>query len=93
MQAAFTLYESRPDKGWGLTDCLSIIVMEQRSSLTRPQPKDYSACSQTLPRRLNSVKYHSLDELSRQGLDEIEHFRGRLFRDWEESDEHYAADP
>lgn len=29
MQAAFALYESRPDKGWGLTDCLSFVVMEQ----------------------------------------------------------------
>jgi predicted nucleic acid-binding protein len=30
MQAAFALYESRPDKGWGLTDCLSFVVMQQR---------------------------------------------------------------
>jgi predicted nucleic acid-binding protein len=30
MQAAFRLYESRSDKGWGLTDCLSFVVKQQR---------------------------------------------------------------
>ena len=28
--AAFVLYEARPDKSWSLTDCASFIVMEQR---------------------------------------------------------------
>jgi predicted nucleic acid-binding protein len=27
--AAVRLYEARPDKTWGLTDCLSFVVMEQ----------------------------------------------------------------
>lgn len=27
---AFELYKSRPDKEWGLTDCLSFVVMEER---------------------------------------------------------------
>ena len=27
--AALDLYESRPDKGWGLVDCASMIVMKQ----------------------------------------------------------------
>jgi predicted nucleic acid-binding protein len=29
-KAAFKLYRSRLDKEWGLTDCISFIVMEQR---------------------------------------------------------------
>lgn len=28
--AAFDLYANRPDKDWGLVDCLSFVVMEQR---------------------------------------------------------------
>jgi uncharacterized protein len=28
--AAFTLFKSRPDKEWGLVDCTSIVVMQQR---------------------------------------------------------------
>jgi predicted nucleic acid-binding protein len=27
---AFQLYQSRPDKEWGLTDCLSFVVMTER---------------------------------------------------------------
>jgi predicted nucleic acid-binding protein len=27
---AFTLYQSRLDKAWGLTDCISFIVMQER---------------------------------------------------------------
>ena len=30
MQAAFRLYEARPDKGRSLTDCLSFVVMQQQ---------------------------------------------------------------
>ena len=29
MARGLLLYESRPDKGWGLTDCISFVVMEQ----------------------------------------------------------------
>jgi len=29
-QAGFHLFESRPDKDWSLTDCISFSVMEQR---------------------------------------------------------------
>lgn len=28
---ALTLYQSRPDKTWGLTDCISFVVMQQQS--------------------------------------------------------------
>ncbi|UBF23687.1 PIN domain-containing protein [Kovacikia minuta CCNUW1] len=28
---ALALYESRPDKTWGLTDCISFVVMQQQS--------------------------------------------------------------
>jgi predicted nucleic acid-binding protein len=28
---AFQLYEQRPDKEWGLTDCVSFVVMQDRS--------------------------------------------------------------
>jgi predicted nucleic acid-binding protein len=28
LRRAITLYENRPDKEWGLTDCISFIVME-----------------------------------------------------------------
>jgi predicted nucleic acid-binding protein len=31
LQQALSLYESRLDKGWGLTDCISFIVMERES--------------------------------------------------------------
>ena len=27
----WTLYGQRPDKGWGLTDCMSIVIMQERS--------------------------------------------------------------
>jgi predicted nucleic acid-binding protein len=30
VQRAFDLFERRPDKAWGMTDCLSFIVMEDR---------------------------------------------------------------
>jgi predicted nucleic acid-binding protein len=30
LQRAVTLYAERPDKEWGLTDCTSFIVMEER---------------------------------------------------------------
>jgi predicted nucleic acid-binding protein len=30
-QRAFQLYEGRRDKEWGMTDCLSFVVMEERS--------------------------------------------------------------
>ncbi len=30
LQAGLNLYESRLDKEWGLTDCISFIVMQQR---------------------------------------------------------------
>ena len=30
VQRAFDLFQRRPDKGWGMTDCLSFIVMEDR---------------------------------------------------------------
>lgn len=30
-QTALMLYESRPDKDWGLTDCTSFVVMKQRN--------------------------------------------------------------
>jgi len=29
-QRTFDLFQRRPDKGWGMTDCLSFIVMEDR---------------------------------------------------------------
>jgi uncharacterized protein len=29
VQRAFELFQRRPDKGWGMTDCLSFIVMEE----------------------------------------------------------------
>jgi predicted nucleic acid-binding protein len=29
LQQALTLYRSRPDKDWGLTDCLSFVLMRQ----------------------------------------------------------------
>ena len=28
--AALTLYAQRPDKGWGLTDCASFLIMQER---------------------------------------------------------------
>jgi predicted nucleic acid-binding protein len=30
MRRAFDLFRQRPDKGWGLTDCVSFIVMNER---------------------------------------------------------------
>jgi len=30
VQRAFDLFQRRPDKGWGMTDCLSFIVMKDR---------------------------------------------------------------
>ncbi|MGB8643628.1 MAG: PIN domain-containing protein [Anaerolineae bacterium] len=30
LQSALQLYESRADKNWGLTDCISFVVMEQQ---------------------------------------------------------------
>jgi predicted nucleic acid-binding protein len=27
----FELYQSRPDKEWGITDCISFVVMQERS--------------------------------------------------------------
>jgi len=30
-QRAFQLFEERSDKEWGMTDCLSFVVMEERS--------------------------------------------------------------
>lgn len=30
MRRAFDLFRQRPDKGWGLTDCVSFIVMSER---------------------------------------------------------------
>jgi predicted nucleic acid-binding protein len=29
-ERAFQLYRNRPDKGWGLTDCVSFVVMQER---------------------------------------------------------------
>lgn len=29
-KAALSLYQARPDKTWGLTDCISFVVMEQQ---------------------------------------------------------------
>lgn len=34
LNAALTLYASRLDKAWGLTDCLSFTVMEQQGLIT-----------------------------------------------------------
>lgn len=31
LMQALALYQSRPDKTWGLTDCVSFIVMQQQS--------------------------------------------------------------
>lgn len=31
LMQALALYESRPDKTWGLTDCISFVVMQQQS--------------------------------------------------------------
>jgi uncharacterized protein len=31
LQTAITLYGSRPDKEWGMTDCLSFVVMEEQN--------------------------------------------------------------
>jgi predicted nucleic acid-binding protein len=31
MQAAVDLYQSRDDKAWGVTDCLSFLVMQERA--------------------------------------------------------------
>lgn len=30
LNAAVALYQSRPDKAWGLTDCASFVIMQQR---------------------------------------------------------------
>jgi len=30
LAAGWTLYGQRPDKGWGLTDCISFVVMQER---------------------------------------------------------------
>jgi hypothetical protein len=30
LMGALDLYETRPDKDWGLTDCISFIVMQQQ---------------------------------------------------------------
>jgi len=30
-QAAFALYQDRPDKEWGLTDCISFVLMKERN--------------------------------------------------------------
>jgi predicted nucleic acid-binding protein len=30
LMAALDLYQSRPDKDWGLTDCISFVVMQQQ---------------------------------------------------------------
>jgi predicted nucleic acid-binding protein len=30
IEAAVDLYESRPDKSWSLTDCLSFVIMQER---------------------------------------------------------------
>lgn len=30
LQAGLTLYESRPDKEWSLTDCVSFVVMQEQ---------------------------------------------------------------
>lgn len=32
-QKGFELYENRPDKDWGLTDCISFVVMSERQIL------------------------------------------------------------
>lgn len=31
LMQALALYQSRPDKGWGLTDCISFVVMQQQN--------------------------------------------------------------
>lgn len=31
LEQALTLYQSRPDKDWGLTDCISFVVMQQQN--------------------------------------------------------------
>ncbi|MEA3309642.1 MAG: PIN domain-containing protein [Chloroflexota bacterium] len=31
LDRAIALYAARPDKGWGLTDCISFVVMQERS--------------------------------------------------------------
>lgn len=38
-EAACALYEGRPDKSWGLTDCASFVVM-QREGITRALTAD-----------------------------------------------------
>ena len=30
MEEALALYDDRPDKRWGMTDCISFVVMRQR---------------------------------------------------------------
>ena len=30
LEAGLTLYKERPDKAWGLTDCISFVVMQER---------------------------------------------------------------
>jgi len=30
LRSAVALYQSRPDKAWGLTDCASFVIMQQR---------------------------------------------------------------
>ncbi len=34
LHQALELYEARPDKDWGLTDCISFVVMKQQQAIT-----------------------------------------------------------
>lgn len=49
---AVTLYASRPDKEWGLTDCISFVVMQERGltrALTTDRHFEQAGFESTLP--------------------------------------------
>jgi hypothetical protein len=49
---AITFYQARPDKAWGLTDCVSFVIMEQRGvreALTADKHFEQAGFIQLLP--------------------------------------------
>ncbi len=41
LKRALLLYQDRPDKGWGLTDCISFVVMKENSLRAAMTADDY----------------------------------------------------